>query len=66
MELRLIRLFTEEFYLLALHCLLFVLCVSFLLHKLTVALRDVSYFTICNSRAQKVRYLKEPSGKVGN
>lgn len=69
MEWRLIRLFTEEFYFLAFHCLLFVLCVSFLPHKLTVgsvALRYVSYFKICNSRAHKVRYLNEPSGKVDN
>lgn len=36
MELRLIRFFTEELYYLALYCLLFVLCVSFLPLKLTV------------------------------
>lgn len=68
MELRLIRLFTE-LYFLALHSLLFVLGVSFLPHKLTLgsmALRSLSYFKIGDSRARKVRYLMEPSGKVDN
>lgn len=51
-ELSEIRLFTKEFYFLALHCLLSISYVFvFLPHELTVSsvgLRYVSYFKICN------------------
>lgn len=70
MELRLIRLFTEELYFPVLHCC-FLFRVLIYLPSPTNwlssgALRYRFYFKIRNSRAHKVKYLKEPWGKVGN
>lgn len=63
---KLSRLFTEEFYFLALHCLL---CVPYVLvtdppPSTHTSWPKVSYFKVCNRRAYIVRYLRGPSGRT--